>query len=76
MWAAYNQCRAEGRGNANVQLLKVDPDGRAYYRTYTSSYGGAEFERCIDPKIRARANSLTVPPAPPPPSSPLACLVG
>jgi hypothetical protein len=50
MWAAYDQCRAEGRVPPNVQLLRVDPDGRAYYQTYTSSYGGADFERCINEK--------------------------
>ena len=31
MWAAYDECRAEGRVPPNVQLLRVDPDGRAYY---------------------------------------------
>jgi len=31
MWAAYDECRAEGRVLPNVQLLRVDPDGRAYY---------------------------------------------
>jgi hypothetical protein len=51
MWAAYDQCRAEGRVPPNVQLLRVDPDGRAYYQTYTSSYGGADFERCINEKV-------------------------
>jgi hypothetical protein len=52
VWAAYNQCRAEGRVPANVQLMRVDPDGRAYYQTYTSSYGGADFERCMTEKTR------------------------
>ena len=52
VWAAYNQCRAEGRVSANVQLTRVDPDGRAYYQTYTSSYGGADFERCMTEKTR------------------------
>jgi len=51
VWAAYNQCRAEGRVPANVQLMRVDPDGRAYYQTYTSSYGGADFERCLTEKM-------------------------
>src|SRR5207253_4237313 len=36
VWAAYNQCCAEGRVPSNVQLMRVDPDGRAYYQTYTS----------------------------------------
>ncbi len=51
VWAAYNQCRAEGRVPANVQLMRVDPDGRAYYQTYTSSFGGADFERCLTEKM-------------------------
>ena len=56
VWAAYNQCRAEGRVPANVQLMRVDPDGRAYYQTYTSSYGGADFERCMTEKTRWRSH--------------------
>jgi hypothetical protein len=51
VWAAYNQCRAEGRVPSNVQLMRVDPDGRAYYQTYTSSYGGADFESCLTEKM-------------------------
>ena len=57
VWAAYNQCRAEGRVPSNVQLMRVDPDGRAYYQTYTSSYGGADFEGCLQEKIAARAGT-------------------
>jgi hypothetical protein len=57
VWAAYNQCRAEGRVSSNVQLMRVDPDGRAYYQTYTSSYGGADFEGCLKEKIAARAGA-------------------
>ena len=53
VWAAYDQCRAEGRVPAHVQLLRVDPDGLAHYQTYTSSYGGADFERCLSEKLRA-----------------------
>jgi len=52
VWAAYNQCRAEGRVPANVQLIRVDPNGMAHYQTYTSSYGGADFESCLNEKIR------------------------
>src|SRR6266568_3095493 len=55
VWAAYNQCRFEGRVPANVQLMRVEPDGRAWYQTYTSSYGGADFEGCIREKIGASA---------------------
>jgi hypothetical protein len=40
-----------GRVPPNVQLLRVDPDGRAYYQTDTSSCDGADFERCINEKI-------------------------
>ena len=57
VWAAYNQCRAEGRVPSNVQLMRVDPDGRAYYQTYTSSYGGADFEGCLKEKIAARVGA-------------------
>jgi hypothetical protein len=37
--------------------MRVDPDGRAYYQTYTSSYGGADFEGCLKEKIAARAGT-------------------
>ncbi len=47
MWVAYHQCRSEGRVPANVQLIRVEPNGHGWYQTYSSSYGGADFERCI-----------------------------
>jgi|SRR5215831_2369125 len=39
VWSAYNQCKAEGRIPTNVQFVRVEPDGRASYSTYSSAYG-------------------------------------
>jgi hypothetical protein len=64
MWVAYHQCRSEGRVPPNVQLIRVEPNGHGWYQTYSSSYGGAIFERCITEKVGAKASSQ-VDPAPP-----------
>jgi len=64
MWLAYHQCRSEGRVPTNVQLFRVEPNGHGWYQTYSSSYGGANFERCITEK--AGADTATrVEPGPP-----------
>jgi hypothetical protein len=47
-----------------VQLIRVEPNGHGWYQTYSSSYGGAIFERCITEKVGAKA-STQVDPAPP-----------
>ena len=75
VWAAYNQCRSEGRVPANVQLMRVEPDGRAWYQTYSSSYGGADFERCMTEKTGASA-ATNVGPALSTKTSPRACPSG
>jgi len=64
MWVAYHQCRSAGRVPTNVQLIRVDPNGHGWYQTYSSSYGGADFERCITEKVGAQVTT-TVEPAPP-----------
>jgi hypothetical protein len=63
-WVAYHQCRSEGRVPVNVQLIRVEPDGRGWYQTYSSSYGGADFERCITEKIDATAATPVAPASP------------
>jgi hypothetical protein len=47
-----------------VQLIRVDPNGHGWYQTYSSSYGGADFERCINEKVGAKTTTQ-VAPAPP-----------
>jgi opacity protein-like surface antigen len=64
MWVAYLQCRSEGRVPANVQLIRVEPNGHGWYQTYSSSYGGADFERCITEKGGAKSTTR-IEPAPP-----------
>jgi len=51
VWFAYNQCRAEGRIPANIQLTSVELDGRSWYSAYRSAYGAQELERCINEKV-------------------------
>ena len=51
VWSAYNQCKAEGRIPNNVQLVRVEPDGRAWYSAYSSGYGTQELERCVTEKL-------------------------
>ena len=64
MWVAYDQCRSDGRVPTNVQMIRVEPNGRGWYQTYSSSYGGADFERCITEKVGAKAVTQ-MEPAPP-----------
>jgi hypothetical protein len=64
MWVAYQQCRSDGRVPTNVQLIRVDPNGHGWYQTYSSSYGGADFEHCINEKVGAKTTTQ-VEPAPP-----------
>ena len=64
MWGAYHQCRFDGRVPTNVQMIRVEPNGHGWYQTYSSSYGGADFERCITEKVGAKATTQ-VEPAPP-----------
>ena len=42
VWSAYNQCRAENRISASIQMTRVEPDGRAWYSAYRSAYGSQE----------------------------------
>ena len=60
VWSAYRQCKAEGRIPTNVQLVRVDPDGRASYTAYSSGYGSQELERCIAEKF-AISSSAALP---------------
>ena len=62
VWAAYNQCKAEGRIPNNIQVVRVEPDGRAWYSAYSSAYGSQAFERCVTEKISS--SSGAAPPTP------------
>ena len=59
VWSAYNQCKVEGRIPTNVQLVRVEPDGRAWYSTYSSAYGAQQLERCMTDRIAI--SSMTAP---------------
>ena len=60
VWSAYNQCKAEGRVPANIQLERVEPNGRPRFSAYSSAYGAQELERCLNEKISTI--SQTAPP--------------
>ena len=57
MWVAYHRCLSDGRVPTNVQLIRVEPNGRGWYQTYSSSYGGADFERCITERVGAKTTT-------------------
>jgi hypothetical protein len=64
VWSAYNRCKAEGRVPSNIQLDRVEPDGRAWYSAYRSTYGTQELEGCMKEKIST--SKTAIPPAYPP----------
>ena len=51
VWSTYKQCQAEGRIPSNIQLDRVDLDGRVWYSANRSAYGAQELERCINEKV-------------------------
>jgi len=61
VWSAYKQCKAEGRIPTNVQFVRVEPDGRASYSTFSSAYGSQQLERCISEKISSSSTGVTTP---------------
>ena len=44
-WAAYAACRS--RVPSNIQIERVDPDGRYWWRTSEGSYGATQLEACM-----------------------------
>jgi hypothetical protein len=62
VWSAYNRCKAEGRIPNNIQVVRVEPDGRAWYSAHSSAYGAQALERCVTEKIASSSEA-----APPPP---------
>ena len=64
VWSAYKQCKAEGHVPSNIQLDRVEPDGRAWYSANRTTYGAQELERCMTEKISSTGTAI--PPAYPP----------
>lgn len=64
VWSAYKQCKAEGRVSSNIQLDRVEPDGRAWYSANRTTYGAQELERCMTEKTST--SGIAIPPAYPP----------
>ena len=55
VWEAYRQCQYEGRISNNVQMTRVEPDGRYWYQMMNGSRGGIEIQNCIDENVAALA---------------------
>lgn len=61
VWSAYNQCKAEGRIPNSIQLVRVEPDGRASYSAYSSAYGAQKLEGCIMERISDGSTATPTP---------------
>jgi hypothetical protein len=55
IWSAYAQCQYEGRIPNNVQMVRVESDGRYWYEWMNGSRGSMDLEQCIREKIAAMA---------------------
>lgn len=47
VWGAYASCKAAGRVESNVQIERVEPNGRWWWRTGDGSLGKAKLEACM-----------------------------
>lgn len=46
-WDAYGACKASGLVPSNVQIDRVEPDGRWWFRTQEGSYGTQQLNGCM-----------------------------
>ena len=53
VWGAYHACQAEQRVPGNIQMTRVEPDGRYWCQWASSPYGAEGFRQCITEKVRA-----------------------
>lgn len=65
VWDAYSACRASGRVDTNIQIDRVEPDGRWWWRTSDGSHGRQELEACMREeiarwKVSSRSTAATV----------------
>ena len=51
VWAAYNQCQAEGRIANNIQMIRVEPDGRYWWQWSGGTHGSVAIQECITEKV-------------------------
>ena len=47
VWDAYAACKASGRVESNIQIERVEPTGRWWWRTGDGSYGKEQLESCM-----------------------------
>ncbi len=52
-WAAYRQCKDEGRIRGNAQVLRVEADGRYWYEGRSGNLGLDDMHACIAEKVKA-----------------------
>ena len=50
-WDAYEACRASGLVPSNVQVDRVEPDGRWWFRTQEGSYGTQQLNGCMQAEL-------------------------
>ncbi len=65
-WDAYAACKSTGRVPTNIQIERVAPDGRWWWRTQDGSYGAQELDACMREeraKWRPASASATSPPS-------------
>jgi hypothetical protein len=70
VWDAYNACRASGRVDTNIQIDRVEPSGRWWWRTSDGSHGRQELEACMQQEVArwkssSPSRSAVLPPADP-----------
>ena len=53
-WDAFYECRSEGRVAANVELERIEGDGRIILRWVSSAAGTQEALACWEERMRAR----------------------
>jgi hypothetical protein len=50
-WDAYEACKASGRVPTNVQIDRVEPDGRWWFRAQEGSYGTQQLNGCMQTEL-------------------------
>ncbi len=60
VWDAYAACRTSARVDTNIQIDRVEPDGRWWWRTSDGSHGRQELDACMQQEL-ARWKSSSPP---------------
>src|SRR5436309_11665643 len=74
VWDAYAACKASRSVPTNIQIERVEPDGRYWYRTGDGSFGQQALQACMQEELakwKASTPSRTLAVASPQPASAL-----